>query len=120
MRTINQVTLLGRCGKTPALNSKKNRLRFSLATTNRFKKEGSDSFEEQTDWHDVVVFGERIIAFLVENLTGGQAVFVQGRLHPFEVTQDDKTLRAWEVIAEEVAPLPKAAQHPDAADGKDA
>jgi hypothetical protein len=63
------------------------------------------------------------LAFLIENLTGGQAVFVQGRLHPFEVTQDDKTLRAWEVIAEEVVPLPKAsqpAQHPGAAERKDA
>lgn len=121
MRTVNQVTLLGRCGKPPALNSKKTRLRFSLATTNRFKKVGSDAFEEQTDWHDVVVFGERTIAFLADNLTRGQAVFVQGRLHSFEITKDEKTLRGWEVIAEEVVPLQKTslAAHDTAAAEKE-
>jgi single stranded DNA-binding protein len=109
MRTINQVTLLGRCGKPPAINPKRTRLRFSLATTHRFKREGADSHEEQTEWHDVVVFGERTIGFLAKSLTSGQPVFVQGRLRSYEVTHEEKTLRCWEVIAEEVVPLQKGA-----------
>jgi len=113
MRTVNQVTLIGFCGKPPALNPKKTRLRFSLATTNRYKKAGSDSFEEQTDWHEIVVFGERTISFLTRNLTRGVPVFVQGRLRSFEVTHADKTLRCWEVIAEEVVPLARTSS-PDA------
>jgi single-strand DNA-binding protein len=105
MRAVNQVTLLGRCGKPPAVNPKKTRLRFSLATTLRYKKQGSDAFEEHTDWHEVVVFGERTIDFLVKNLTRGVPVFVQGRLRSFALTHGDKTVRCWEVIAEEVVPL---------------
>jgi single-stranded DNA-binding protein len=110
MRTINQVTLLGHCGKTPTLNSKKTRLRFSLATTNRFKRDGADSFEEQTDWHEIVVFGERTIGYLVKNLTQGQPVFVAGRLRSYEKPNEDKALRCWEVVAEEVVPLQKTSR----------
>ena len=107
MRTVNQVTLLGHCGKPPDVNAKRTRLRFSLATVHRFKRDGSDSFEEQTDWHEIVVFGQKMIGFLAKSLTKGHPVFVQGRLRSFEVTHKDKTLRCWEVIAEEVVPLPK-------------
>ena len=110
MRTINQVTLLGHCGKTPTLNPKKTRLRFSLATTNRFKRDGADSFEEQTDWHEIVVFGERTIGYLAKNLTQGQPVFVAGRLRSYEIAHEDKALRCWEVVAEEVVPLQKASR----------
>jgi len=109
MRTVNQVTLLGRCGKPPAVNPKKTRLRFSLATTLRFKKAGSDSFSEQTDWHEIVVFGERTIDFLAKSLFPGVPVFVQGRLRSFELAHGDKTVRCWEVIAEEVVPLARMA-----------
>jgi single-stranded DNA-binding protein len=107
MRTVNQVTLLGHCGKIPTLNSKKTRLRFCLATTNRYKREGADSYQEQTEWHEIVVFGEPTIAFLARNITSGTPIFVQGRLRSYEVTHEDRTIRCWEVIAEEVVPLPK-------------
>ena len=119
MRTINQVTLLGHCGKAPTLNSKKTRLRFSLATTNRFKRDGADSFEEQTDWHEIVVFGERTIGYLVKNLTQGQPVFVAGRLRAYEIAQEDKALRCWEIVAEEVVPLQKCTEQETAAAGKE-
>ena len=109
MRTVNQVTLLGHCGNTPEVNARKNRLRFSLATVHRFKRDGAESFEEHTDWHQIVVFGDRSIAFLAKTLSKGQPVFVQGRLQSFEIKLQDKTWRGWEVIADEVVSFPKTA-----------
>jgi len=111
MRSLNQVTLLGHCGKTPDVNPKQSRLRFSLATTNRFKREGADTSEQQTDWHDVVVFGQPSIQFLAKHLTRGQPVFVRGRLRSYSVTHEQKTWRCWEVIADDVIPLPKSTGH---------
>lgn len=58
MRGMNRVFILGRLGKDPELRTGKTGTAwcsFGVAT-NRARKEG-DTWIEETDWHDVRVFG---------------------------------------------------------------
>jgi single-strand DNA-binding protein len=86
MQGINKVILMGRLGRDPELRQTgqgKALCRFSIAT-NRSWRQG-DSWQEQTDWHDVVLWdeqGERAARLL----SRGDICAVEGRL----------TARSWE------------------------
>ena len=76
-RTINKVELLGRVGTDPEMRYTPNgtavtKLRLA---TDRYRKDA----ENETDWHDVVVWGATAEA--VNQYVGtGQRVYVAGRL----------------------------------------
>ncbi len=76
-RTINKVELLGRVGTDPEMRYTPNgtavtKLRLA---TDRYRKDA----EDETDWHDVVVWGATAEA--VNQYVGtGQRVYVAGRL----------------------------------------
>jgi len=77
---INEVTLYGRLGKDPevkALPSGSSVASFTMATTRTWKDDSGK--HEQTEWHNVVVFGKRadVIAQYVHK---GDALYVRGRL----------------------------------------
>jgi single-strand DNA-binding protein len=59
MRGLNRIVVLGRLGQDPELRQAKNGnpwASFSVATS-RGRKDG-DTWIEETDWHDVRVFGD--------------------------------------------------------------
>jgi single-strand DNA-binding protein len=78
---INQITLVGFLGRdaqkralpngTPVLN-------FSVATK-KVWKDNNNEWQERTQWHQVVCFGDRM-AKLAERLLEGALVYVQGEL----------------------------------------
>lgn len=78
--SFNKVFLLGRLGRDPEIRYSSNNTpicNFSLATSERVKK--GDSFEEKTEWHRIVVFGNQ-----AENaskfLKKGSQVFIDGKI----------------------------------------
>ena len=80
MSGLNKVMLIGRLGRDPEIRYSSNNTpicNFSLATSERIRK--GDTFEEKTEWHRIVVFGNQ-----AENaskfLKKGSLVFVDGKI----------------------------------------
>ena len=76
-RTINRVEILGRVGTDPEMRYTPNgtavtKLRLA---TDRYRRDA----EDDTDWHDVVVWGATAAA-VNEYVGKGQRVYVAGRL----------------------------------------
>ena len=110
-RTINKVELLGRVGTDPEMRYTPNgtavtKLRLA---TDRYRKDA----ENETDWHDVVVWGATAEA--VNQYVGtGQRVYVAGRLvqNSWE-TEDGQRRHRTEVHASEVVFLDSRSSNGD-------
>jgi single-strand DNA-binding protein len=85
--SVNKVILVGNLGRDPEvryLPSGQSVANFSLATTERFK--GRDGqMKDQTEWHNIVVYGKQAET-CGQYLKKGRQVYVEGRL----------TTRQWE------------------------
>ena len=81
MLHINRVTLLGHAGRDPEIRTLADGGRaatFSLATTERWKRDDGET-AERTVWHRIAVYGGAVDA--VETMVRkGAAVLVEGRL----------------------------------------
>ncbi len=78
---LNKVILFGRLGQDPelrALPSGTQVASFSIAT-NRFYKDKDGNKQEQTDWHNIVLFG-RQAELAQQYLKKGDTVLIEGRL----------------------------------------
>lgn len=100
MSGLNKVMLIGRLGRDPEIRYSSNNTpicNFSIATSERVKK--GDNFEEKTEWHRIVVFGNQ-----AENaskfLKKGSLVFVDGRIQSRTYQDKDGNERTvFEIIA---------------------
>ena len=85
--SVNKVILIGNLGRDPEIRylpSGQTVASFSLATTERFK--GRDGqMKDQTEWHNVVVWGKQAET-CGQYLKKGRQVYIEGRL----------TTRQWE------------------------
>lgn len=83
MAYLNKVMLIGNIGKDPEIRvagqSGKKVVRFSLATTRRYRDNNGEQ-KEQTEWHTVVGCGK--IADIIEQLgvRKGMSLYVEGTL----------------------------------------
>lgn len=81
MASLNRVMIIGNAGRDSEMRYTSNGLAqasFSVAVNNR-KRNQSGEWEDQTEWFNVVIFGdtaERVSQFI----TKGKPVFVEGRL----------------------------------------
>lgn len=78
--SFNRVTLLGRLGQDPELKYTPSGVavcNFSLATSERFEKDGQK--HERVEWHRVVVYG-KLAELCSKYLAKGRQAFVEGRL----------------------------------------
>ncbi len=77
---FNQITLLGYLGKDASSTNKSGTIvtKFSVATKKSWKDE-NDEWQEKSQWHQVVCFGEKYEA-LTSRLVKGAQVLVQGQL----------------------------------------
>lgn len=76
----NSVQLVGRLGKDPEVKSynEKKRASFTMATTDVYKNQKGEKVED-TQWHNVVVWGK--LAGIVEKyVKKGQEVMIEGKL----------------------------------------
>src|ERR1700752_1181002 len=101
---INKVFLFGNLTRDPelrALPSGMNVVNFSVAT-NRVFKDRDGKKQEQTDFHNVVVFGRQADT-VNQYLKKGRSVFVEGRLQTrsWEGKDGEKKYRT-EIVADRV------------------
>ncbi|MBK8654467.1 MAG: single-stranded DNA-binding protein [Haliscomenobacter sp.] len=96
---VNRVILIGNLGKDPEvrrLESGAVVAKFSLATSESYKDK-TGNWQEQTEWHDIVVW--RALAERAEqSLKKGMTIYVEGRLtHRTWQDQDGNNRRTTEV-----------------------
>ena len=95
MPSLNKVLLIGNLGKDPEMRyapSGTAVCNFSMATTERFTKDGEK--KQETEWHDITVFGKSA-EFAGQYFAKGMAVLVEGRIktNPWETNEGEKKSR---------------------------
>ncbi len=78
---VNKVILIGNLGRDPEMRSTQSGqpiATFTLATNRRWKDKSGQK-QEQTEWHQVVVWG-RQAEVAAQYLTKGKQIFLEGRL----------------------------------------
>src|SRR5215831_5177422 len=103
--SVNKVILVGNLGRDPelrAIPSGQNVCNFSLATTERFTGHDGQS-REQTEWHNIVVWGRPAEAS-GRYLKKGSQVFVEGRItnREYEARDGSGKRHRTEVVAQRV------------------
>ena len=103
---VNKSILVGYLGKDPDLRYSpdgKAVARVSLATSEKYKKEGQTV--EKTEWHRLVFFG-RLAEIVGEYLKSGSMIYVEGRLSTRKWQgRDGQDRYTTEVIATEMRML---------------
>jgi len=100
---VNKVILVGNVGKDPEVRHLENNLvyaRFSLATNERWSKDGNKV--EHTEWHQVIVW--RSLAEIVEKyVRKGNLLFVDGRIRSRSYDDKDGIKRSVvEIVADSI------------------
>lgn len=104
MASLNKVMVIGNLGKDPEVRftgGGQAVANFSIATTEKWKtKEGT--WEEKTEWHNIVVWG-KLAELCREYLRKGRSAFVEGRLQTRSWQDKDGNKRyTTEIIAQNV------------------
>jgi single-strand DNA-binding protein len=100
---LNKVLLYGNLTRDPelrALPSGMNVVNFSIAT-NRVFRDREGKKQEQTDFHNVVVFGRQADT-VNQYLKKGNGVFVEGRLQTRSWEKEGQKMYRTEVVADRV------------------
>jgi len=106
---VNKAIILGNLTRDPeqrALPSGIAVTSFSVAT-NRIYKDKEGNKQEQTDFHNIVVFG-RQAETSGQYLKKGQSVFVEGRIQTRSWEQDGQKRYRTEIVADRVQFGPKS------------
>ena len=78
---VNKVILVGNLGRDPELRSTASGQQvanFSIATSRKWRDKDGNR-QEQTEWHDIVVWG-RQAEVAGQYLTKGRQIYIEGRL----------------------------------------
>ena len=78
---LNEATLIGNLGKDPETRTTQGGeevVSFSVATTERWKRDGQA--QERTEWHNVVVWQKGAVALAKGYLRKGSTVWLRGKL----------------------------------------
>jgi single-strand DNA-binding protein len=100
--SVNKLIVLGRLGQDPTELGASG-ARFSVATTDRWTDK-SGTKKEETDWHNVICFGQ-IAGFVLKYMKKGDNVFVEGKSKIRKFEKDGVTHYAHELKAEVVHSL---------------
>lgn len=106
---INKAIVYGNLTRDPELRSLPSGIQvasFSLAT-NRVYKDKDGKRQEQSDFHNVVVFG-RQAETVAQYLKKGSAAFVEGRMQTRSWEQEGQKKYRTEIVADRVQFGPKA------------
>ncbi|GMV84822.1 MAG: hypothetical protein AMXMBFR80_06800 [Dehalococcoidia bacterium] len=105
MASLNKVMLIGNAGRDAELRylaTGTPQCQFSLAVNNRRRNQQSGEWEDQTEWFNIVIWGdtaERVSQYI----TKGKPLYIEGRLQTrsWDDDQGQKHYRT-EVIAQNV------------------
>ena len=103
MASVNKAIILGRLGADPDSSSTSGgtpvcRLRVA---TSRTRKDQSGNRTEETEWHQVVLFG-RQAEVAQQYLTKGSEVYIEGRLQTRSYEKEGIKRYSTEIIAEQM------------------
>ena len=82
MASVNKAILIGNLGKDPELRYTPNGAAvcsFSIATTEKWRDRQTNEMKEQTDWHNIVLWGKQA-ENAKEYLQKGSPVYIEGRI----------------------------------------
>jgi single-strand DNA-binding protein len=80
--SVNKVILVGRLGKDPEVRytqGGKAVANFSIATDESYKDNDGEK-QKKTEWHNIVVWGNSVEAFVQKYLHKGDMVYIEGKL----------------------------------------
>jgi len=102
-RSVNKVILVGRLGRdaeTAFTASQVAVVKFSVATSRRWKDQATGDWKEETNWSNIVFWrGENVAPYLLK----GTQVYIEGRLQTRSYDdKDGKKVWATDVVADEV------------------
>lgn len=100
MASVNKVILLGRLGRDPKTSDAQGLAicRLALATTRRYKGRDGEK-KEETEWHNVVMFG-KTAEIAQQYLQKGSEVYIEGRLRTRSYEKDGVKRYSTEIIGE--------------------
>lgn len=78
---MNRATLIGNAGNVPEVTytqSGKAVANFNLATNKKYKKQDGEQVEE-TEWHNIVVFG-KLAEIVGKHFEKGKKYFIEGEI----------------------------------------
>ena len=91
IKSLNKVCLLGNLGQDPKMGITKNGKpwsSFSLATSESYKdKDGQ--WQEETEWHLIKTFNERICKLIGDFVKKGSKLYIEGQLKTKKYTDKD-------------------------------
>ena len=108
MPALNRVQIIGRLGQDPDARytpTGKQVVKFSVAISNRWKKDGD--VKEYTEWVNIEAWG-RLAEICNEYLRKGSLVFIEGRLKTDKYVDDTNTTRYFtKVVVQQMQMLDK-------------
>ena len=81
--SVNKVILVGNLGRDPEIRSTQDGTRIAnlnLATSESWRDKTSGERKEETEWHRVVIFNERLVEIAEKYLRKGSKIYVEGAL----------------------------------------
>ena len=92
MLNMNKATLIGHAGRDldiRVIRTGTKIARFSLATSERWRKaEDSETYEDHTEWHRIVVFG-RLAELAEARVRSGTPLYIEGRIRRRQYTDKE-------------------------------
>jgi single-strand DNA-binding protein len=103
--SVNKVTLLGYMGKDPDVRFTPGGqavANFSLATDESYKNNEGEKVKK-TEWHNLVVWGKSVEAFVQPYLHKGDLIYVEGKLQTRKwETKDGETKNTTEIVVTDI------------------
>ena len=83
MRGVNKVIILGTVGKDPEIrsigNGQNTVASFSMATSESWKDKNTGQSTEQTEWHNVKIFG-KLSEVVANYVRKGSKLYIEGKI----------------------------------------
>ncbi len=105
--SVNKVILVGRLGKDPEVRFTSGGTavaNFSIATDESYKDKQGEK-QKKTEWHNIVVWGNSVEAFVQKYLHKGDMVYVEGKLQTRSWEKDGVTKYTTEVNVTDIKGL---------------
>ncbi len=102
---INKAFLYGNLTRDPEIKALPSGVKiasFSLATSRSWKDKATNQKKESTDFHNIVMFEERLVSLASQYLKKGKPIFVEGRIQNRSWEQDGVKKYRSEIVAEKI------------------
>jgi len=81
--SLNRTQLIGNLGRDPEIKTFPSGDRvanFSVATSENWRDKGTNERKERTQWHNVAVFNQPLVALVEQYVRKGDKIYVDGQM----------------------------------------